>query len=233
MNYYLAVIPFLGALDAGLFEGFPYGIVISPPDEFQSDFCYSIVGCLSIFPKVMDEWKTFFKFIKTRNKISDNFTKDQTLSYMWRAHVESISVALPRCSKRLRYLSGPEGSFGKDWATSVDFLAATNFPTDFQSINDFQIFLPPRTLLKNDRAPFISDFSEQQNRLLFMLHYINQFNGITGGYLLRIWKKAMCSEQGKVAGRDLLEDMVTNLKLAPETIVKIMIELTENFHCKV
>ncbi|KAM3932701.1 protein LEG1 homolog [Leptodactylus fuscus] len=232
MNYYLAVIPFLAAADAGLFEGFPYGIVITQPDEFRYDFCYSIEGCRSTSTKAMDEWKTFFEVIRT---LSSDVAKeeDNILSYMWRAHVQSINVALPRCSSRLQYFSGPEGSFGQDWATAVEFLAAAYFPTDFQSTNEFQRFLPPRVLAVTDKAPHIPDFSEQQNRVLSILHAIHQTNTITGGFLLRLWKKAMCSEEGRIAGQKLLQNMMTDPQLVPETMIKIIIELVKNSTCKV
>lgn len=239
MNYYLAVIPFLGAIEAGLFEGFPYGIVISPPNESQTDFCYSIEECRSFSTKAMNGWKAFFESIKTSNQISDmsmpslSKEEDRFLSHMWSAHVESINVALPHCAERLSYLSGPEGSFGKDWSTAVEFIAATNFPTNFQSTNDFQTFLPKRILDEGDKAPHIPDFTEQENSVLATLHFINQVNTFTGGYLLRLWKKAMCSEQGKAAGRNLLQTMVTDPHLAPQTIIKIIIELAKNSACEV
>ncbi|XP_075720374.1 protein LEG1 homolog [Rhinoderma darwinii] len=239
MNYYLSVIPFLGAVDAELFEGFPYGIDISRPDESQSDFCYSMEECRSSSTKAMDKWKTFFESIKASSQMSVVSVpplakeEDIVLSYMWRAHVESINVALPRCSERLRYLSGPEGGFGEDWATAVEFIAATNFPTNFQSTNDFQTFLPHRILVENDKVPNIPDLSETENRVLSTLHSINKVNRFTGGYLLSLWKKAMCSEQGKAAGRNLLQNMVTDPNLAPQTMIKIMIELLKNSACEV
>ncbi|KAG8582661.1 hypothetical protein GDO81_008154 [Engystomops pustulosus] len=235
MNYYLAVIPFLGAIDAGLFEGFQYGISISPPDESPSDFCNSIEECRSTSTKAMDEWKSFFELIKTSpsevSVPSLSKEEDKFLSYMWKAHVESIKVALPRCSKRLEYFSGPEGSFGKDWATAVEFIGACNFPTNFKSTNDFQTFLPRRILSANDKAPNIHDFSKQENRVLSVLHSINQVNKFTGGFLLRLWKKAMCSEEGRVAGRNLLQNMVTDPQLVPETMLQIIIELAKNSAC--
>ncbi|XP_056419578.1 protein LEG1 homolog [Hyla sarda] len=239
MNYYLAVIPFLGAIDAGLFEGFPYGIVISQPNISQSDFCCSIEECRSFSAKTMDEWKAFFESIMTSNKKSDTsvpeLTKEEerVLSNLWRAHMESIAVALPRCSDRLHHLSESEGNFGMDWATAVEFIAASNFPTNFQITNDFQTFLPKRILKEGDKAPYIPDFSEQENRVLATLHLLNKANTFTGGFLLKLWKKAMCSEEGRAAGRKLLQNMVTDPNLAPNTIIKIIIELAKNSACDV
>ncbi|XP_069829791.1 protein LEG1 homolog isoform X2 [Dendropsophus ebraccatus] len=238
MNYYLATIPFLGALDAGLFDEFPYGIVIAQPNESQSDFCYSVEGCRSFSATTMDAWKAFFELIKTINQNTDKSVpplspeEDKALSSMWKAHIGSINAALPRCSKRLQYLSEPEGNFGLDWSTAVDFIAATNFPTNFPITNEFQTFLPQRMLKEGDKAPNIPDFSEQENSVLHTLHLLKKFNSLTGGLLLKLWEKAMCSEEGRAAGRNLLQNMV-NGDFAPATIITVIIELAKNSACDV
>ncbi|XP_075056760.1 protein LEG1 homolog [Mixophyes fleayi] len=236
MNYYLAVIPFLGAFDAGFFESFPYELNIARPEELDFDFCYSSTECRLTSPHAMNGWKAFFEYIKTSNQISDKsvpLSKEENgfLPHMWSAHVESIKAALPRCSKRLSYISAPEGNFGKNWATAVEFIAATDFPTDFQSTNEFQTFLPHRMLVDGDVAPYISDFSKQENMVLLSLHSIKNVNTLTGGLLLRLWKKAMCSEQGKAAGRNLLQNIVTDPHLAPQTVIQIIMELIKNSAC--
>lgn len=61
MNYYLAIIPFLGAVEAGLFGQLPYEIEILPPEEQKDDFCYNVKDCRSRMPKLMDDWKAFFE----------------------------------------------------------------------------------------------------------------------------------------------------------------------------
>ncbi|XP_053565103.1 protein LEG1 homolog [Bombina bombina] len=233
MNYYLSVIPFLGAADAELFKDFPYEIEISHPTEFESDFCYNITDCHSSSSEAMKKWKTFFEFLKTPSPVSDTLKEDDLLFYMWKAHIESLGTALPRCSKRLKYLSKPEGDFGKDWSNAVDFIAATHFPTNFESTNKFQIFLPSRFLVEGDVAPGISDFSEQENRVLSMLHKINTMNTFTGGVLLRMWQTAMCSETGRAEGRNLLQNMVTDPTFLPQNIMTIIKELLKNPSCTI
>lgn len=61
MNYYLAVIPFLGAVEAGLFGQLQYEIEILPPEERRSDFCYSVADCWSRIPNLMNAWKAYFE----------------------------------------------------------------------------------------------------------------------------------------------------------------------------
>ncbi|KAM8945533.1 protein LEG1 homolog [Pelodytes ibericus] len=234
MNYYLAVIPFFGAADAGFFKEFPLEIELTRPEEFETDFCYNITHCHASSQKAMSGWKTFFELIKTPRQVTEGSElEDEFLSQMWKAHMESIDIALPRCSKRLKYLSTPEGNFGRDWATAVEFIAATHFPTNFKSTNDFQVYLPPRLLNEGDQAPYITDFTPEENRVLSVLNKINKLNSSTGGYLLRLWKKAMCSEEGRAAGRYLFQNVITKPEFALINILKIIKELIKNSTCDV
>ncbi|NXA35487.1 LEG1H protein, partial [Eudromia elegans] len=176
MNYYLAIIPFLGAVEAGLFGELPYEIEILPPEELRESFCYSVADCRSRIPKLMDEWKAYFESPTTQC----SFSLDDALGHMWKAHVASIAYALPKFQDRLIYLSDPEANFGEDWASGVDFIAATHFSTDLWNTNHFQAFLPQRMLAEGDVIPFIYDFSPQQNNVLFSLSALHKTNKLTG-----------------------------------------------------
>ncbi|NWY65561.1 LEG1H protein, partial [Erithacus rubecula] len=213
MNYYLSIIPFLGAVEAGLFGQLPYEIEILSPEEQKDDFCYSVKDCWSRMPKLMDDWKAFFEvnnFLKNifrtvSSTSSSSFKLDDALGLMWKAHTSSIAYALPKFQDRLKYVSGPEANFGEDWADGVDFIAATHFLTDLQTTNRFQAFLPQRVLVKGDVIPFISDFSSQQNKVLLALRALHKANKLTGGLLLKLWQKAMSTEAGREKGRKLME----------------------------
>ncbi|NXI87852.1 LEG1H protein, partial [Rhipidura dahli] len=215
MNYYLAIIPFLGAVEAGLFGQLPYEIEILPPEEQKEDFCYSVKDCWSRMPKLMDDWKAFFEvnkyLLSTEHKAvsSANFSfkMDDALGLMWKAHTTSIASGLPKFQDRLKYLSGPEANFGKDWANAVDFIAATHFSTDLLTTNNFQAFLPQRMLVEGDVLPSISDFSPQQNTVLVSLRALHKANKLTGGLLLKLWQKAMSTEAGREMGRKLIESL--------------------------
>ncbi|KAF1613879.1 UNVERIFIED_CONTAM: hypothetical protein FQV16_0010829, partial [Eudyptes robustus] len=218
MNYYLAIIPFLGAVEAGLFGQLQYEIEILPPEEQRADFCCSVADCRSRIPKLMDEWKayfevnnfTFFFIFSVSPATFSSFKLDDALCLMWRAHVSSIAYALPKFQDSLKYLSDPEASFGEDWANAVDFIAATHFSTDLQNINNFQAFLPQRMLIEGDVLPSISDFSPQQNRVLLSLRALHKANQLTGGLLLKLWQKAMSTEAGRKMGRKLIEDLASS-----------------------
>lgn len=75
MNYYLAIIPFLGAVEAGLFGQLPYEIEILPPEEQEDDFCYSVKDCWSRMPKLMDDWKAYFEVNNLKKNIFRNYTE--------------------------------------------------------------------------------------------------------------------------------------------------------------
>uniref|UniRef100_A0A669Q8C8 Chromosome 6 open reading frame 58 n=1 Tax=Phasianus colchicus TaxID=9054 RepID=A0A669Q8C8_PHACC len=159
MNYYLAVIPFLGAVEAGLFGEVKYEVEMLPPEDRRDDFCYSVADCHSRIPKLLDEWKAYFE--------SSSFVLDDALHHTWKAHVASIAYALPKFQDR--YGNEREANFGEDWANGVDFIAATHFSTDLHTTNHFQAFLPQRMLVEGDVLPSISGFSSQQNRVLVSL----------------------------------------------------------------
>uniref|UniRef100_A0A8C0EEK9 Chromosome 6 open reading frame 58 n=1 Tax=Bubo bubo TaxID=30461 RepID=A0A8C0EEK9_BUBBB len=166
MNYYLAVIPFLGAVEAGLFGQLQYEIEILPPEERRADFCYSVADCRSHIPKLMDDWKAYFEV--------NNFT----FLFHSLAHVASIAYALPKFQDR--YGDEREANFGEAWADAVDFIAATHFSTDLLTTNNFQAFLPQRMLVEGDVLPSISDFSPQQNRVLLSMRALHKANQLTG-----------------------------------------------------
>ncbi|NXA47127.1 LEG1H protein, partial [Nothocercus julius] len=176
INYYLSIIPFLSALEAGLFGELPYEVEVLPPEELRDDFCYSVADCRSRIPELVDEWKAYFES-STRQS---SFSLDDALGHMWEAHVASIAYALPKFHDRLIYLSDPEAYFGEDWANGVDFIAATYFSTDLWNTNHFQAFLPQRMLVEGDVIPFIYDFSPQQNKVLFSLRALHKTNELTG-----------------------------------------------------
>ncbi|NXM36917.1 LEG1H protein, partial [Oxyruncus cristatus] len=215
MNYHLAVIPFLGAVEAGLFGQLPFEVEILPPEEQKDDFCYSVADCRSRMPELMDDWKAFFEvnnviFFPPYPATFSSLKLDDALGLMWKAHTASIAYSLPKFQDSLKYLSDPEADFGEDWSNAVDFLAATHFHTDLPTTNKFQVFLPPRMLVEGDVLPSISDFSPQQNKVLVSLRDLHKANKISGGLLLKLWQKSMSTEAGRKIGRILIESLTSS-----------------------
>ncbi|KAJ6660082.1 hypothetical protein lerEdw1_018008 [Lerista edwardsae] len=104
MNYYLAIIPFLGALETGMFGELPYEVEMLPPNERRKDFCLSIAECNTLVPNLMSKWRHFFKYLSTtpnsRSLSAQSFSKDEALKYMWDAHDASNTYAFSEFQNR-------------------------------------------------------------------------------------------------------------------------------------
>ncbi|XP_043530972.1 liver-enriched gene 1, tandem duplicate 1 [Chiloscyllium plagiosum] len=240
MNYYLATIPFLGAVEAGFFDEWPFEIEISPPEEHVDDFCYNTRDCHVLIPDTMAKWTHFFQLLKKTRDISQSRLlpsispeEDNVWRHIWIAHVSSIEAALPKFSERLTYISAPEAQFGVSWGSAVEFIAAAHFPTNFNQTNVFQVYLPQRMLLAHDKAPSIPDLSKKENWALVALDILYEGNKMTDGRLLKFWRRAMCSEGGREEGRNLLENIVSNPDLILPGIRKILVEFIKNYNCSI
>uniref|UniRef100_UPI00398E34F3 liver-enriched gene 1, tandem duplicate 1 n=1 Tax=Pristiophorus japonicus TaxID=55135 RepID=UPI00398E34F3 len=240
MNYYLATIPFLGAVEAGFFDEWPFEVEILPPEEHMGDFCYNTADCHALIPDTMTKWTTFFQLLKNTKDISQNTLspnispeEDNIWHHMWIAHVASIEAALTKFSERLRYISAPEAQFGVSWGSAVEFIAATHFHTNFNQTNIFQAYLPQRMLLANDKAPSIPDLSKEENWTLLALDILYKGNKMTDGWLLKVWRRSMCSERGRAEGRYLLENIAANPDLISSGIRKLLLEYIKNHNCAI
>ena len=112
MNYYLSVLPFLGAINAGIFSPMKYPVYITPPvnvsDKVKQKFCTSIPECLVNHPEVIADWTKFFKQVKDNSfqSSSSRFDpdKDATVALLWKAHTTSIlkgeKCTWKRCSNK-------------------------------------------------------------------------------------------------------------------------------------
>ena len=73
-------------------------------------------------------------------------------------------------------LSSKESRFGRSWAGIVDFIATCNFNCDLITTNILQNLLPPRSLLDDDKVPFIDDLSHLQNRAILFIDGLYTLN---------------------------------------------------------
>lgn len=91
MNYYLSVLPFLGALKAELFPPLKYPVYISKPadvsDAVKDKFCTSIEECTEKHSEVIKHWAEFFTRVKGG---SEDDNHDVTIALMWKVHTTSI-----------------------------------------------------------------------------------------------------------------------------------------------
>ncbi|KAL9951971.1 hypothetical protein ACROYT_G044734 [Oculina patagonica] len=229
MNYYLSVLPFLGALNAGVFAPLRHPVYIAKPtnvsDKVKQKFCTSIQECSLDHPEVIRDWTEFFERVKvasTQQSSSFDPEKDATVALMWKAHTTSILRAQPLFTEEVSLLSLPERKFGVGWALLVEFIAATHFRTDLNNTGEQQMALPPRILKSDDKAPFIPDLSPAQNRALLAINFFHSTNVDTKGLLLKVWRRAMCSPKGRAVGRDLLVNIMVDPWIIPRKLLKLL-----------
>ena len=91
MNYFLSVLPFLGALNAGVFSPLKYPVYIAKPanvdENVKQKFCTSVQECLKNHGDVIRDWTEFFERVKVASSRSD---QDATVALMWKAHTTSL-----------------------------------------------------------------------------------------------------------------------------------------------
>lgn len=168
MNYYLSVVPYLGAMEAGVV---PLIEITYNPDTIR--FCDDSKKSLQSCSEILTPWKDYFlklqetatscdKEYNTVNALPDTPIADRlnyhlsplmesSLQLLWKAHISSINYALglfPIENDDL--LSSKEKLFGNSWSNLVDFIAEAYFPCNFTVTNLLQTVLPHRLLSDND-----------------------------------------------------------------------------------
>lgn len=223
MNYYLSVIPYLGAVEAGMA---PKISVAHNPDTVR--FCDNASAC----PDVVKPWTDFFLLVKStqdqcsttetfstpgaldqsssffpiasRADFNLTYTMESLLQSLWNAHIHSIGTGLPLFEDELNNMSVPEAEFGRSWAGLVDLIAESLFPCNNTITNLLQNCLPQRILSDSDVAPHIENMSRLENRAVWLIDEIYRLNTATKGFVEDTWVKMMCTEPGRALGRKML-----------------------------
>ncbi|XP_077018966.1 protein LEG1 homolog isoform X2 [Tamandua tetradactyla] len=175
LNYFLCVLPFLAAIDAGLIEISSDQVTLLLPPKDQMKFCYDVSSCRSSFSEAMDKWNAFYQYLQSP---SSHF--DGLLKYLWTAHTSTLEHTIGKFEDRYEYYTKPEADFARNWIVAMEYFAASLFPTTLTRVHKFQKGLPPRLLVTGDVAPFISDFTDFQNTVLFYLNYLFEVDESTG-----------------------------------------------------
>ncbi|XP_061425407.1 protein LEG1 homolog [Lethenteron reissneri] len=210
MNYYLSVLPYLAAADAGLFgEGRAARPRVAQASEWPEEYCTSAASCSLAAPAAMAAWKDFFEYVNSSDK-SERTNAEEILRYLWSAHQASLEAALPRFSSRLAFLPGPEATFGQDWAAMVAFVAALQFPTNQEATRRFQTLLPPRVLRVGDSPPDVADLSPQANRALQAFSRLRWANDLVGGLLDKVFRDVVCRKEDRQVVLDAVEKLLAD-----------------------
>lgn len=202
-NYYLSVLPFLGAVNAGLIQQEPFVLVQ------KENFCSKIAQCVQQTPTAMVRWTRFFSTISQPNYCSNSQIDDRIidrcyLGPMWSAHIASIDEALPLISKKLNLLpSFSEQRFAFGWANLVDFISRSRMNTNLIKTNEYQDkFLPRRLLTDEDHPPHCPDLSYTVNKAVELILSIH-----ADWYsdLDKIWQKPTCNFEARQEAQKVLE----------------------------
>eukprot|EP01101_Sappina_pedata_P006271 TRINITY_DN3081_c0_g1_i1.p1 TRINITY_DN3081_c0_g1~~TRINITY_DN3081_c0_g1_i1.p1 ORF type:complete len:368 (+),score=147.08 TRINITY_DN3081_c0_g1_i1:28-1104(+) len=208
MNYYLAVIPFLGAAQSGILGNTQY--VIAPPSSAYSNlFCTTYNTCPQA---LMAKWVQYFNLV-AQLRSSQSTNPDDLLNLqavLWDAHIVSIETAFALFEPALPNLVLPERRFGKNWSLFVDFIAAANFPTSYDGIIFLTPLLPHRSLLWFDVPGFILDMNANQNRALVFLQILYDLQNASGGFLLTFFRQANTTPAAQADSRELLANAIQN-----------------------
>lgn len=250
MNYYLSVIPYFGAVSAGLA---PSVSILPIADDAEGDFCLQPSDCVELTAP----WKSFFQYLNstksscgaelmapTESKhlrtplYGDYFLSpgmEALLGLLWKAHLHSINAALPRFTHQLALMSPAEQTFSVAWAGLVDLIAGSLFPCNNTQTVWLQNLLPPRLLLDGDVASLpiapgegISGLSALQNRAVWLIDEIYSANATLDGEVERLWDRGMCVSAGRAIGREMLTMGIYRISVLASGGVKLAEQMVKD-----
>ncbi|XP_077981792.1 protein LEG1 homolog [Glandiceps talaboti] len=237
MNYYLTVIPFLGAVEAEVVNLHGYRLHLEHAEQRSEQYCASISSCNDAYPDTMQKWEQCFLVLKNMTTALDKLGAESSkqviidglLKFMWDAHISSIHAVIQGFAPLLKHYPVPERDFGTGWAHLVDFLASSRFATNFTSTTMFQqLCLPKRILQDGDKPPFIFDMSYEENLALYTINSFYTIDYYTGDALLSLWQRAMCSTETRELANELMSSVFLHPMMAIKNIFRILIEMTRN-----
>lgn len=211
-NYSLSVIPYIGAVRAGL----------AP----QLELVAAPAGCLApyasggrkapfvvppVFAQAVDEWQRFFALIGTLNAGDDT---EPVRFALWKAHEMSLVAAEHDSAALTNGVSQREQTFLLGWVRMVDFLGAAAWRTDldFMLVNGLDL-LPERVLTDQDVPGHIPDMNDQVNGNVRSIFELQGQSKARFAFNLWLWKRAM---RTRPARDDVLDMLVAQFAPSAE-----------------
>lgn len=235
VNFLLSVVPFLTAVQASVLTGpsnATWSVRILPPGGSNApSFCGTFQECSTQFPNATLHWHTFMSRVSRGS--GGGLPVAQALQLLWEGHRASLHEGMPFAEPLLAHLpSGPERDFGVGWGHLVDFVAAMQVDCNFNQTNHLQAMtVPPRMLNSSDVAPFIKDFSPEQNRSLMTIALLRDLDRRTGGLVFSLFRQVCCTAAGRAdafaAMLGFLADPVTDVG----KVLAVLRDLAESHPC--
>lgn len=212
-NYYLSVVPFLAAVDAGLISQQNFRIIR------RENFCINQIECSQQAPNAMKQWRKFFaRLQRIKTNFNDESLDQDYLGPLWRAYKASIDEALPIIQAKFDGLpSNLERLFAYGWSHLLNLIAMTRKNTNlYETLKNQRRFLPHRLLRETDRNNFSTDLSStvmQSLEVLFTFRY-ERLSTIE-----KFWQKLTCNYQGRIYCQRILELLAKSKLQAFKTFV--------------
>lgn len=224
-NYSLSIIPYLGAISAGLVPD----VAILPP-SVSSIFphAYGIDSASRTVPPIFDQalsdWTQYFtKVAETHNGEDD----EPLRILLWQAHKTSLDAVTATLSKvEQRLFSKNEQQFLDGWCKMVDMLAAAAWRTDHPAIIDGGIdVLPDRPLGKNDDISKFADFPEVVQGNINSVLRLARLSDARMHRALWIWRRMMRTRKARDDAKDILHILMddTGSKLVKLKLLRLLL----------
>ncbi|CAF3447021.1 unnamed protein product [Rotaria socialis] len=227
-NYYLSVIPFIAAADAGVINQGSFRILQ------RENFCTNSDECSRQVPNAMNKWRSFFTNLLNSSfclheKYDARIVDKCYLAPLWSAHMASLDGGLPLIESKVSLLpSHMEQRFGLSWAHLVQFIALSRLDTNLPLTNKYQAaYLPFRMLRDEDKPPHCSDLPDTVNQALELLFLVDED---WWSPLVKIWEKVTCNFEARQASQHVLETVVQSIPEAAGFFIEATIDAVQ-FKC--
>ena len=211
-NYALSVIPYVGAVQAGLAP--ELSLVAAPagcPAPYASGGGPTPFHIPPVFAEAVAEWRRFFALIGTLRAGDDT---EPVRFALWKAHATSLEAAEHDSPALASGVSVKEQTFLRGWVRMVDFLGTAAWRTDldFMLVNGLDV-LPERVLTDHDVPGHIPDMDAQVNANVGSIFELQGQSKARFAFNLWLWKRAM---RTRPARNDVLEMLAAQFAPTPE-----------------
>lgn len=223
-NYSLSIIPYLGAISAGLV---PDVAILPPPVSSIFPHAHGMDSSSRTIPPIFNQaladWTQYFTKV-AEIQIGDD---DEPLRILlWEAHKTSLDAVTETLSQvEQRLFSNNEQQFLSGWCRMVDLLAAAAWRTDHPAIMDGGIdVLPDRPLRKNDDSNKFADFPEVVKGNIHSVMSLARLSDARINRALWIWRRMMRTRKARDDAKDILHTLMddTGSKLAKLGLLRLL-----------
>jgi hypothetical protein len=196
-NYVLSVVPWLGAVYAGVVPDLE---VVGPSSESRFEYVTGAGQARHVPPELragIADWAAFFRYVTAIDPGSD---PEPVRRALWKAHKSCLDVVTGRLAGvDPSPYSVVELSFLQGWCRMVDYLWVASWPTDFDFMTTHGLDVLPERLLEPDDR--FSDLPANVRSNVRNVINLGKTPGWRYDVNLALWKRIM---RTRGARRDVL-----------------------------